>query len=180
MIILGIDPGYDRCGWGVIRKERAGFKYSACGLITTTTKDGPKNVYQNPNSKIQIKQVTRRLAVIASELRTILERYEPDVIAIESLFFSKNKKTALGVAEARGAILSTIANWSDSVEIQEFTPMQIKLAVTGSGGADKKGVEKMIRLQLKDIPEKLIDDTLDALATALVASPSFSSKKSTL
>jgi crossover junction endodeoxyribonuclease RuvC len=153
MIILGIDPGYDRCGWGVIEKKVGNYSYIACGLIQTPKTD----------------EHIGRISKVSKEIWTILQTYKPQVVSIETLFFSKNVTSALKVAEVRGAILSTVGNWSEDVKFQEYNPMQIKSAVTGVGNADKKAVEKMVRLQLKGVPEKLIDDTVDALAIALTS-----------
>lgn len=156
MVILGIDPGYERLGWGIIRKTRT-TSYVSCGLIET--KSSPASDASNAS--------VRRLREVASQIDALLRQYAPDVIAIESLFFFNNQKTVIGVAQARGAILATIGRWSQTVEVREFTPLQIKSIVAGDGQASKKAVEKMVRLQLLDVPGGLKDDTLDALACAL-------------
>lgn len=154
MIILGIDPGYDRMGWGIIDRATNTTTYVACGILQTQKTD----------------TYLSRLLTICSDLHALLEQFHPDIIVIESLFFATNKKTAIDVAQARGAILLTCAK--SGVQVQEYTPLQIKSRVTGDGRADKKAVEKMVRLQLSGVPERLLDDTLDALACALASSQS--------
>lgn len=149
MLILGIDPGYDRLGWGIVDKTSGKYAFVACGIIQThKTKSHPARLYQ-----------------IYEELSQVIADHKPTACVIEDLFFSNNAKSAIKVAEARGVIL--LACQETGLEISELTPPQIKLAVTGNGRADKKAVEKMLRLQLPKLPLKLIDDTLDALAAAL-------------
>lgn len=149
MIVFGIDPGYDRVGWGVIDRGRRDVSYIDCGIIQTNKNDS----------------YLTRLQQLSTQLREILDSSKPDVIVIESLFFATNKKTAIDVAQARGAIL--LVCMEIGCEIQEYTPLQIKSRVTGDGHADKRAVEKMVRLQLKNVPKELVDDTLDALACAI-------------
>ncbi len=149
MKILGIDPGYERLGWGVLSREHGVYTYIDSGCIRTSKTDSD----------------ARRLADLSLKLHTIITHYSPDQAVVESLFFSNNQKTALLVAQARGVILSQLA--IEGVKVLERTPPQIKSAVTGDGQADKKAVEKMVRLQIKGIPEDVLDDTIDALAAAL-------------
>lgn len=151
MRILGIDPGYDRMGWSVVDREKLVTTLIDCGIILTPKDFSP----------------AKRLAIIYEKLNEICEKYHPSVLAIESLFLFKNQKTVIGVAQSRGIVLLTAAQ--RDMEVQEFSPPQIKLAVTGNGHADKKAVEKMVRLIVKNVPEKLIDDTLDAIAVALTS-----------
>lgn len=149
MLILGIDPGYDRLGWGVVDKSSRKYSFISCGIIQTyKTKSHPERLHQ-----------------IFDELSKVIDEHKPTACVIEDLFFSNNAKSAIKVAEARGVVL--LACQKAGLEISELTPPQIKLAVTGNGRADKKAVEKMVRLQLPKLPIKLIDDTLDALAAAL-------------
>jgi crossover junction endodeoxyribonuclease RuvC len=109
-----------------------------------------------------------RLAHIAKAVTTAIEEYAPDVLAIETLFFSTNKKTALGVAEARGAILATAG--LAGTPVKEYSPQQVKLAVTGYGAADKHAVEHMIP-KLISLPQKKrrLDDEFDAIALGIAA-----------
>jgi crossover junction endodeoxyribonuclease RuvC len=148
MVILGIDPGYERLGWGIIKKEKA-FEFVDCGVIRTSSREATAS----------------RLFHAAEELKVIIGRYQPTHAAVESLFVFKNQKTVIQVAQARGMILTCLAD--ASLSISEFTPLQIKSIVAGDGQADKKSVEKMVRLQLPAVPSGLLDDTLDALAAAL-------------
>ena len=150
MKVLGIDPGYDRVGWAVLDRDKQRSTLIACGAITTDKKQ----------------VLSKRLVAISSELRQLIKDYSPESASIESLFFATNAKTAIHVAEARGVIVLTCEE--ARLPISEFTPLQVKSAVTGSGHADKKAVEKMVRLIIKDVPPKLLDDTLDAIAIALV------------
>ncbi len=146
---LAIDPGYDRCGWAVLNTKNKSTAV-AYGCIQTEI----KTTFFERMKKIEVL------------LQHIIEQYQPTELAIETLFFAKNQKTALRVAELRGAI--TLVCLQHAMTIFEYRPIDVKLGATGNGRADKKAVEKMIRLQLQ-IPasEKLIDDTLDALAVGV-------------
>lgn len=152
MILLGIDPGYDRVGWAVGELLPAGKVHVLdFGCITTSAKDSLFDRYQ----------------VLLQELTRLLETHQPDETAIEMLYFSKNTTTALKVSEARGIIIS--ACMQKASEIFEYNPMTIKQAVTGSGTADKRAVTKMVQLQMQ-LPQKsqkILDDTMDALAILL-------------
>lgn len=149
MLILGIDPGYERLGWGILEKHASKFSLVACGVIQTS------KLHTHP----------QRLREIHNQLLEIISRFQPEICIIEKLFFATNAKTAMNVSEARGVILLSCEE--SDVEIKELTPLQIKSAVTGDGHADKKAVEKMVRLQVKNVPTKLLDDTLDAIAAAI-------------
>lgn len=146
--IIAIDPGYDRVGWAV-GSCGSSLKVEAFGLIQTSSKDPLIKRYQD----------------IDTQLSEIMKQWQPHEGAVESLFFTKNQTTAMHVAEARGVIISCF--FRHHVAFAEYTPLQIKQAVTGFGRADKKAVEKMVRLQLGTAlaqnSEKIIDDTLDAL-----------------
>lgn len=148
-IILGIDPGYDRLGWAVGAIQGQQWQALHYGVIQTTKGHPLVDRYQQ----------------LAQELTTIIKTYSPQIAVIESLFFAKNQKTALKVSEARGVIIKTCL--AVNLKIAEFTPLQIKQAVTGYGRADKKSVEKMVRLQLKLSDRKIVDDAIDALAIML-------------
>jgi len=147
--ILGIDPGYDRLGWGIGTTD---------GQLWTNLHHG---CIQTPKTAA----LFDRYQLLQNELTQVIKTYQPQVAVIESLFFFKNQKTALKVSEARGVILSTC--FTAKLRLHEFTPLQIKQAVTGYGRADKKSIEKMVRLQLKLSQEKIIDDALDALAVMM-------------
>lgn len=148
MRILGIDPGYDRLGWAVIEKKGVSIVFIDAGLIQTEKKDA----------------LPQRLSQIFTGVTDIIEKYHPDDASVEELFFSNNQKTVIAVAQSRGVVIACLA--AHAVSIHEYTPMQIKSIASGDGHADKKSVEKMMRLQLSGIPSGLIDDTLDAVAAA--------------
>jgi crossover junction endodeoxyribonuclease RuvC len=150
-IILGIDPGYDRLGWAIgYKTKNRQVETIDYGCIQTNKKDSLFNRYEQ----------------IILELNKILEKYKPKYLAIETLFFSKNTKTAMKVSEARGVIISLCLQFN--LEIFEYHPVQIKQAVAGHGQADKKAVDKMTRLQLNlNNDKKIIDDAMDALAIVL-------------
>ena len=149
MLILGIDPGYAIIGWGVIRYERGRFVPVDFGAITT-----PAGMPFN-----------RRLEVIYDELTALLSRHIPDAVAVEKLYFQNNQKTAIDVAQARGVTM--LAIHKSGVPVYEYTPLQVKSAVTGFGQAQKPQVMEMTKrlLRLKAVPKP--DDTADALAIAI-------------
>lgn len=149
MVILGIDPGTATTGYGIIEKERGKLACIQFGCIKT-----PYGVDQ-----------AIRLHILREALLAILGKYKPTLAGVEQLFFVKNIKTALSVAEARGVILETLQ--SKGLTVLECTPLQVKQAVTGYGKADKIQVQKMVKilLQLTDIPKP--DDAADALAVAI-------------
>jgi crossover junction endodeoxyribonuclease RuvC len=151
MIILGIDPGYDRLGIAVLVKKGTGGAVLHSECFTT------KASLPLPN----------RLALVQQKVREILEMHTPDVLAIETLYFSSNKKTAISVAEARGVILAETA--AHKVSIEEYAPGTIKVAVAGDGRATKEGVMRMIPLLTKLPHHTTSDDELDAIAVALTA-----------
>lgn len=148
-IVLGIDPGTATTGYGVIQKK--GFKtaYLAHGIIKTRPQ----------------KTDSQRLAQISSALNQLIRQFQPDQIAVERLFFSKNIKTAMSVSQARGVILMTCAQFN--LEAAEYSPNEVKLAIAGHGHADKSQIQKMVKvlLGLSEIPKP--DDAADALAIAL-------------
>jgi len=148
MIILGIDPGSRRIGYGLIEKTGQKFTFIAAGLL-----------------KIKSKDDIGAIREARDDLKIILEKYKPDICAIEKLYFVKNQTTGIAVGQTRGVILLTLAD--AGLSIKEFTPNEIKSRVTGYGLADKKAVEKMVALILQKKDLKLIDDAWDALAIAL-------------
>ncbi len=149
MRILGIDPGYAIVGWGVLRYEGGRFSPLAFGAVTT-----PAGM-----------PFSRRLEVIYDGMEQILTKHRPDAIAVEKLYFQNNQKTAIDVAEARGVIL--LAAQKSGIPLFEYTPLQVKSAVTGYGKAEKPQVMEMTRrlLRLREVPKP--DDTADALAIAI-------------
>ena len=149
MIILGIDPGFAIVGWSVIESERGNIRPIAFGAITT-----PAHT-----------DIEARLLMIERDLTDIIEKYKPDEMAIEELFFNTNITTAIAVAEARGVIICQAHKLG--VKINEYTPLQVKQAVVGYGRAEKKQVIAMVTSLLKlDKPPKP-DDTADAVAIAI-------------
>lgn len=149
MIILGIDPGIGRCGWGIIEIVNSKLKIVNSGCVET--KAGTK--------------IEDRLLLISSEIESFIKRYKPDVMSIEELFFGANSKTALTVGQARGVILLSAA--TNKIPVAIYTPLQVKMALTGYGRADKNQIAQMVKviLKLEKIPK--IDDTSDALAVAI-------------
>lgn len=150
MVILGIDPGYAIVGYGVIEKDSRG----NCKVIDYGAINTPKE-----------EDFPVRLAMIADGMKGLLHKFKPDAVAVEELFFNQNITTGIAVAEARGVILCTAIQ--NLPNVYEFTPIQIKLAITGDGKADKHQVQFMTKtiLGLKGIPKP--DDAADALAVAL-------------
>lgn len=146
--VLGIDPGFDRLGLAVVEgnASRPDYVWSDCVLP-------PKGT------------ASERLACVYDAVTKAIQKHSPNVIALETLFFSTNKKTALAVAEARGAVLAACG--AAGLSIREFSPGQVKLAVTGYGSADKRAIATMIP-RLIELPlKKRLDDELDALAIAI-------------
>lgn len=148
MRVLGIDPGYDRLGLAVVEGDpsKPTVVWSDCVLP-------PKGAPEE------------RLAAVYTAITKALTEFTPDSISVETLFFSTNKKTALAVAEARGAILA--AAGALKVRVQEYSPAQVKLAVTGHGGADKAAIARMIPHLVTLDTRKRLDDELDAIAVAI-------------
>ncbi len=149
MIIIGIDPGYAIVGVGVV--EYVGNKFRTLEYNAITTPAGMNTV--------------ERLKKIYTEMTMYIDKYKPDAIAIEELFFNSNQKTAINVAQARGVLLVAAAN--KNVPICEYTPLQVKQSVTGYGRAEKKQIQQMVKmlLGLNAIPKP--DDAADALAIAI-------------
>jgi len=147
-IIMGIDPGFATVGYGFITHEKEP-RLISCGCIETK----PKTDFKE------------RLNIIYQELSQLIKKYKPDFVGIEKLYFCKNVKTAMDVGHARGVIILTLSQ--HKLPIYEFTPLQIKQAITSYGKADKNQMKEMVKiiLKLKQVPKK--DDTADALSTAL-------------
>ena len=149
MIILGIDPGLAIVGWGVVEYKNARFRTIAYGSLQT-----PAGT-----------RLEERLKQIFEGMQQLIQTYHPDTIAVEELFFNTNITTGIRVAEARGVVL--LAAELAGIPVQEYTPLQVKQAVTGYGRAEKKQVITMVTmlLGLKQPPKP--DDTADALAIAI-------------
>ena len=149
MRILGIDPGYAILGWGVIEKKGSSFIPIAYGSLETD-KDMP---------------MPERLKVLYSGLMEVIAEYEPEEASVEELYFNNNAKTAIFVGQARGVALLACIN--SGVDLFEYTPLQIKTAMTGFGRAEKKQIQSMVKmiLNLDSVPKP--DDTADALAAAI-------------
>jgi crossover junction endodeoxyribonuclease RuvC len=152
MVILGIDPGNVRTGYGLIRKEGSKLVHLKSGLIKIPPRADPG---------IQLLALEKNLMKLLGEVR-------PDVVGMEKIFITKNKKTGVFVAQARGLILKIIAEYR--LRLLELTPSSIKLSVTGYGRADKKAVAKMVGMFLNIKTAGLLDDETDALATAIATS----------
>lgn len=152
MKILGIDPGIERLGWGLIEKTPRGIKRLDSGVKRT----------------LKTKRESERLWEIYQFLDELIKKEKPEILSTEKLFFSKNVKTALIIGEVRGLILALSAK--HSLTLKEFAPLEVKLAVCGYGRAEKTSVAHMVRLMLNLPQNKLLDDETDALALAITAS----------
>ncbi len=148
MKILGIDPGTSRIGYGLI-KDGSELKLIDCGVIEITEPD-------------------KKILILGKKYAKLLKKFQPDLVAIEKLFFAKNKKTALGVAQSRGVLI--LKSLEAKIPIAEYGPMEVKLATTGYGLSDKKAVATMVKIFLKADSLKGYDDASDALAIAIAAS----------
>lgn len=151
MRALGVDVGTAITGWGVVEKDSINQKLTsvAHGAITTKA-DTP---------------MPERLEIIFNELCEVIDTYQPEEMGVESLFLFKNQKTVISVGQARGVIL--LSGRIKRVPIFDYTPLQVKTAVTGYGRAEKKQIQKMIKLLLKLEQEPKPDDVADALAVAI-------------
>lgn len=149
MIVLGIDPGTATTGYGIITERDSQPVMVVCGIIAT-----PAN-----------QPLPDRLITIHREVARLIDEYHPDQSAVEQLFFNKNVRTALAVGHARGVVMLALAE--KNVPIFEYTPLEVKQAITGNGRADKKQIQEMIKilLELERIPKP--DDAADALAIAV-------------
>lgn len=149
MRILGIDPGTGILGFGVIDVDKGKLQLVDGGVIRTPVKEDD----------------AVRLLTIYDELTDIIAQHKPAVMSVEKLFFARNVTTAMTVSQARGVVL--LCGMQAQLQIYEYTPMQIKQAITGYGKADKKQMQEMVRvlLGLKSIPKP--DDAADALAAAI-------------
>ena len=149
MLIMGIDPGIAISGYGLISCENSGCRILEYGVIKTSAG----------------LETPQRLRQIHEGYLSLIERYKPDAVAIEELFFNKNAKTIITVGQARGAALLAAA--LSNIEVFEYTPLQVKQAVVGYGRADKHQVQQMIKIffHLDELPKP--DDAADALVVAV-------------
>jgi crossover junction endodeoxyribonuclease RuvC len=148
MIVLGIDPGSRRIGYGIVDMNGSTAHYVAAGLLAITATND-----------------TDALAETKREMDRIIAEHRPALMAVEKLFFSKNQKTAMAVAQARGVVL--LAAKESGLPVREYTPNEVKIGIAGYGLADKKAVLKMVRLILHEPDLTVIDDASDALALAI-------------
>lgn len=153
MRILGIDPGFERLGIAILEKNTGDRKeavlYSSCFKTSSAL------------------SFAERLNLIGTEVKKIIKKYKPEILAIETLFINTNQKTAMHVAEARGVIIYEAA--SLGLSVCEFSPPQIKSSITGDGHADKAQIIKMVKILVAIDQEKKSDDEMDAIAVALTA-----------
>ncbi len=154
MIVLGIDPGTAALGWGLVERTGGSLRLVDVGCLETSPEQG----------------LPDRLLLIYRHLETLIERHRPDIVAVERLFFSRNAQTAFAVGQARGVVLLAAA--AASTTVREATPSEVKLAVTGSGTADKKQVGAMVAVCLGLAQAPRPDDAADALAVAIWAANS--------
>lgn len=153
--VLGVDPGYEKLGMAII--DRKG------GLDTL--------VHSECFKTKKTLSFEKRLLALGERVEGIIEQFKPDILAIENLFVSNNQKTAMRVGEVRGVVI--YACQKNNLSVLDFTPLQVKMAVTGYGKSDKKQVEKMVRLLVSIEKKTEEDDEIDAIAIALTGSASF-------
>ncbi len=154
MRILGIDPGMAIVGYGLIEVKDSEITLLTSGSIQTDKKLSD----------------SKRLLEIYNDLTTIVEKYQPDCASVEELFFFKNQKTVIPVAEARGVIITVLEKFN--IPTFSYTPMVVKQVLTGYGRAEKKEVEQMVRIALNSDKLPKLDDTVDAIAIAICHSRS--------
>jgi len=149
MLVLGIDPGLATTGYGLVHKTQDGLQAVAYGVVTTPAKQ----------------PLPDRLQQLYRELSALIKDHRPDESAVEELFFSRNARTAMIVGQARGVVLLALAD--ANLAVAEYTPLAIKQAISGFGGADKRQIQTMVKmlLNLEHIPRP--DDAADALAVAV-------------
>tara|TARA_B100000745_G_scaffold282775_1_gene216317 strand:+ start:851 stop:1333 length:483 start_codon:yes stop_codon:yes gene_type:complete len=149
MKVLAVDPGYGRLGVAVVEKQN--------GAETLLFSDCIETLKEN--------ELNERLFELGTAFQKLLDTHKPDVVGIETLFFNKNVKTAIGVAQARGIILYLAK--SAGCTVYEFGPQEIKIAVTGYGKSDKNAVIDMVKRLVQNVPEKALDDEYDAIAVGV-------------
>lgn len=153
--IIGIDPGYDRCGFAVVEKDSLGKEKLLFSECFITKKSLP---------------FLERLRLVGARFEELIQKFEPDMAGIEKLYFENNQKTAMSVSEVRGALLYIAT--TQNVPLYEYTPLQVKVAVSGYGHSDKKQVAAMVTRLLALKTPLRYDDEYDAIALALTASAS--------
>jgi len=149
MKILGIDPGMAIVGYSVVEANGDNFQLITSGSIQTN-----KNTSE-----------ASRLYEIFQDISVIIEKYQPDVASVEKLFYFRNQTTIIPVAQARGVIIMALEKYS--IPTYEYTPMEVKQVLTGFGRADKKQVEQMVKIALKNDNLPKLDDTIDSIAIAI-------------
>lgn len=149
MRVLGIDPGFDRCGVAILEYQNGKEQLLYSNCITTDKKA----------------DLASRITHIGNEIATIIKTYQPNTLSIETLFFNKNITTGIGVAQARGVVLYVAAQ--HNLTIFEHGPQEVKVAVTGYGSSDKPAVYAMIHRLIPTVPTKAKDDEYDAIAVAI-------------
>ena len=151
MKVLAVDPGYDRMGVAIleIQDGKEVLIHSTC--IETNKKD----------------DLDERLITLGQQFKTLLSEYKPELVGIETLFFNKNVKTAIGVAQARGIVMFLARE--AGAQVREFGPQEIKIAITGYGKSDKHAVIDMVKRLVKNAPENALDDEYDAIAIGVTA-----------
>ncbi len=147
--VLGVDPGYDRCGIAIIEKKENKEELIFSDCIETS---------KNNDYYFRFQQVIE-------SIENLIEKEKPDVLAIENVFFNKNQKTSSKISEIRGAIIYLALK--NKIKVNEYTPLQIKLAVTGNGRADKKSIYTLLPKLIKINKKIKLDDEFDAIACAL-------------
>lgn len=150
MIILGIDPGTTSIGYALLEKKEGVLVLKECGLVKGggLTESGLRNIH--------------------AQITNLIRQWKPAMLSVEKLFFAKNVKTAIAVAQVRGAILLTAS--LSQTRLCEYTPLEVKKAVTGHGRADKVEIEKILRMSVRGVGElRAKDDVFDAIAIALTA-----------
>lgn len=145
-LILGIDPGYDRLGWAVAASTTAGWENIQLGCIQTNRQD----------------KLIDRYKQLEKELQAIIDQYKPTQAGIETVYFANNTTTAMKIAEVRGIIIACLLR--NNIQLEQYNPVKIKQAMTGNGKADKKAIEKMVKMEFKLDDQPYLDDALDALA----------------
>lgn len=149
MRILGVDPGTATTGFGLIEKKNGDLKFIDAGVITTLPEI----------------PMPKRLVTIHEELTQLIDELKPDIVAVELLYFASNVTTAITVGQARGVVLLAAAQ--AGLPVAEYTPLQVKMGVTGYGRADKKQIQEMVRMMLKLSAIPKPDDAADGLAIAI-------------
>lgn len=154
MRIISIDPGYERLGVAILEKS-----------LNSNASRKEKLIYSSCIRTPSDETFENRLRLIGDSVQMIIDEYKPEALSIENLFISKNQKTAMRVSEVRGAIIYICRK--SGLRIFEYTPLQIKLAVTGDGKSSKDQVIKMVDLIIGGLKSKALDDEYDAIAVGL-------------